>query len=187
MSCLLSFNLGRTCTRTVRIMEKLPISQLYCSFHSGNIRRTTIHVIKTKICWNSLDSVVLVVVSSIHRFSQIHLFIFSPHSFLNCFVFWFCIVISIQQIEYIHRRQHISTIDTNSPQRGGGLGVANVNAPVNIATNQAYIQPNISMHTSHAPVTYCTLRNGNSSRGSTNMGSTLSMVRLLIFTFFCYI
>ncbi|XP_055324788.1 protein turtle [Sitodiplosis mosellana] len=79
---------------------------------------------------------------------------------------------SDDQIEYIHRRQHISTIDTNSPQRGGS---SNVSCAVNAIPNQQYVSASVPMHTGHAPVNYCTLRNGSTSQASANMGSTLSI------------
>lgn len=76
------------------------------------------------------------------------------------------------QIDYIRRRQHISTIDTSSPQRGGNTtsGVGSLSN----STNQTYAAASIPMHAaSHAPVNYCTLRNGTQSA---SLNSSVTMV-----------
>lgn len=82
------------------------------------------------------------------------------------------------QIEYIRRRQHISTIDTNSPKRGGsgsgGSGGVGGSGLMNTPSNQAYVPASVPLHTGHAPISYCTLRNG--TQPTANMGSSMSMV-----------
>lgn len=69
------------------------------------------------------------------------------------------------QIDYIHRRQHISTIETNSPKRG----LLSTSTP----PSQTYVPASMPLHSGHTPIGYCTLRNGTQS---SNMGSSISMV-----------
>lgn len=68
------------------------------------------------------------------------------------------------QIDYIRRRQHISTIDTNSPTRGL---LSHQGTP----PSQTYVPTGMQMHT---PMGYCTLRNG--TKQSANIGPPVSMV-----------
>ena len=77
------------------------------------------------------------------------------------------------QIDYIRRRQQISTIDTNSPKRV----LTSTSTPP--PPNQTYVPsqaPTMPLHTGHTPIGYCTLRNG--TQPSANMGSSISMVSL---------
>ncbi|CAO1431490.1 unnamed protein product [Diamesa hyperborea] len=60
---------------------------------------------------------------------------------------------SDDQVEFIRRRQHISTIDTNSPSR---LLLAS-----NASSNSSFVPNNtIQIHKNHNAMGYCTLRNG---------------------------
>lgn len=70
------------------------------------------------------------------------------------------------QIDYIRRRQHISTIDTNSPTKRllTGAPLSHTHAP-----------SDFSMHSNHSNLGYCTLRNGNHVPSSYE--NTISMVR----------
>lgn len=78
------------------------------------------------------------------------------------------------QIDYIRRRQHISTIDTNSPSR--------VILASNNSSNQSFVPiPTGGMSFSnpmggsgHTPYGYCTLRNGGLP--SQSIATTVSMV-----------
>ncbi|CAD7091434.1 unnamed protein product [Hermetia illucens] len=60
---------------------------------------------------------------------------------------------SDDQVDYIRRRQHISTIDTSSPTRG--LLSSNTPPP------QKYNTSGMTLHASHNNMGYCTLRNGS--------------------------
>ncbi|KAG4065909.1 hypothetical protein HA402_000356 [Bradysia odoriphaga] len=71
---------------------------------------------------------------------------------------------SDDQIDYIRRRQHISTIDTNSPTRGL---LSHQGTP----PSQTYVPSGIPMHT---PMGYCTLRNG--TKQSANIPVSMSPV-----------
>jgi hypothetical protein len=64
-------------------------------------------------------------------------------------------VSSSLKVEFIRRRQHISTIDTNSPSR---LLLAS-----NLSSNSSSFIPNsnIQIHKNHNAMGYCTLRNGS--------------------------
>ncbi|KAJ6639774.1 hypothetical protein Bhyg_12521, partial [Pseudolycoriella hygida] len=68
---------------------------------------------------------------------------------------------SDDQMDYMRRRQHVSTIDTNSPTRGL---LSHQGTP----PSQTYV-PAMPMH---APIGYCTLRNGTKSA---NIGAPISM------------
>lgn len=81
------------------------------------------------------------------------------------------------QIDYIRRRQHISTIDTNSPTRGllsqgtsngqtyvpTGTGGSNAGGSVGGMSQMRSSSGGVS---GHNPMGYCTLRNG--SKQATN-------------------
>lgn len=69
------------------------------------------------------------------------------------------------QLDYIRRRQHISTIDTNSPTKRllTGANLSHTHAP-----------SDFSMHSNHSNLGYCTLRNG--SHAPTSYENTISMV-----------
>lgn len=83
---------------------------------------------------------------------------------LFAFVFLFPVMI---KVEFIRRRQHISTIDTNSPSR---LLLAS-----NVSSNSSFI-PNstIQIHKNHNAMGYCTLRNG-SLHGQSQMSTANNM------------
>lgn len=71
------------------------------------------------------------------------------------------------QVEFIRRRQHISTIDTNSPSR---LLLSNV------SSNSSSFIPNsnIQIHKNHNAIGYCTLRNG-ALHGQSQLNTSNSM------------
>ncbi|CRK89491.1 CLUMA_CG003227, isoform A [Clunio marinus] len=75
---------------------------------------------------------------------------------------------SDDQVEFLKRRQHISTIDTNSPSR---LLLAS-----NVTSNNSSFIPSstIQIHKNHNAIGYCTLRNG-SLHGQPQMSATNSM------------
>ncbi|XP_055371722.1 hemicentin-1 [Condylostylus longicornis] len=77
---------------------------------------------------------------------------------------------SDDQIDYIRRRQHISTIDTSSPTRG--LLSSGTPPP------QKYNSSGMTLHTSHNAMGYCTLRSGSQppvSVGNAAAAAALSM------------
>lgn len=76
----------------------------------------------------------------------------------------FLFFLRLTKIEFIRRRQHISTIDTNSPSR---LLLAS-----NMSSNSSFL-PNssIQVHKNHNAIGYCTLRNG-SLHGPSHMNSS---------------
>lgn len=94
--------------------------------------------------------------------------------------FFYAVAIAVLQIDYIRRRQHISTIDTNSPTRGllsqattsgqtyvptvaGVTGAANVpgTAPGGGIGSGGMPQMHGAVVGGHNPMGYCTLRNGS--------------------------
>jgi hypothetical protein len=84
---------------------------------------------------------------------------------------YFTLSLSLK-VEFIRRRQHISTIDTNSPSR---LLLAS-----NLSSNSSSFIPNstIQIHKNHNAMGYCTLRNGSlhgQSLGQSHMNTSNSM------------
>ncbi|XP_039436000.2 uncharacterized protein LOC120417845 [Culex pipiens pallens] len=64
---------------------------------------------------------------------------------------------SDDQMEYIRRRQHISTIDTSSPSR---LLLTTTSAVASQAQQQNFMGSTMTLGGNHASLGYCTLRNG---------------------------
>jgi hypothetical protein len=72
----------------------------------------------------------------------------------------------------MRRRQHISTIDTNSPSRVL-LSTNNNSASHNLHHSGSV---GMSLHQNHNPLGYCTLRNGSIQPQSSISTTAISMV-----------
>lgn len=113
------------------------------------------------------------------KYDKLHL-ILAPSNINDSFAFslfssfhssFFLALSSWLQVEFIRRRQHISTIDTNSPSR---LLLAS-----NVSSNSSSFIPNssIQIHKNHNAMGYCTLRNGaHHSQSQMNSPNSMSMI-----------
>lgn len=90
------------------------------------------------------------------------------------------------QIDYIRRRQHISTIETGCSPTRGLLSSTSSNTPPlqsytrNLSSGPSSVIGNMTLHSTHNAIGYCTLRNG--SQNPTSIGS-LTMVSFSFSTF----
>ncbi|KAL5284444.1 hypothetical protein ACFFRR_006630 [Megaselia abdita] len=82
---------------------------------------------------------------------------------------------SDDQIDYIRRRQHISTIDTGCSPTRGLLSSTSSNTPPpqkynnNISSGPSSVIGGMTLHSTHNAIGYCTLRNG--SQNPTSIGN----------------
>lgn len=94
------------------------------------------------------------------------------------------IICSCPQIDYIRRRQHISTIDTGCSPTRGLLSSTSSNTPPpqkynsSLSSGPSSVIGGMTLHSTHNAIGYCTLRNG--SQNPTSIGN-LTMVSCSFF------